>query len=102
VPHGRFSPTAIAGAIPSSFLTCRRGFALFRSTTFSQKQPSEEQVNKKLNQVQREREIRQQALEIDFLQGCFEPIDELRKLQALEGKPLSTSRYKTKGRDARA
>ncbi len=47
--------------------------------------------------AQLERKIGQQALEIDFLKGCFERIDELRKLQALNGKPLFTSRSKPQG-----
>jgi transposase InsO family protein/transposase-like protein len=42
--------------------------------------------------AQLERKIGQQALEIDFLKGCLQRIDEQRKLQALAGKPLSTSR----------
>jgi transposase len=37
-----------------------------------------------------ERKIGQQALEIDFLKGCLQRIDEQRKLQALTGKPRST------------
>ena len=45
-----------------------------------------------------ERKIGQQVLEIDFLQGCLQRIDEQRKLQARSGKPLSTSRSGTKGR----
>src|ERR1019366_173589 len=40
--------------------------------------------------AQLERKIGQQALEIDFLKGCLQRIDEQRKLQALAGKPLST------------
>ena len=47
-----------------------------------------------------ERKVGQQALEIDFLKGCLQRIDEQRKLQALAGKPLSTSRSKPKGREA--
>jgi transposase len=47
--------------------------------------------------AQLERKIGQQALEIDFLKGCLQRIDEQRKLQALNGKPLSTSRSKPKG-----
>jgi transposase len=47
--------------------------------------------------AQLERKIGQQTLEIDFLKGCFERIDEQRKLQALNGKPLFTSRPKPKG-----
>jgi transposase-like protein len=50
--------------------------------------------------AQLERKIGQQALEIDFLKGCLQRIDEQRKLQALAGKPLSTSRSKAKGREA--
>ena len=44
-----------------------------------------------------ERKIGQQTLEIDFLKGCLQRIDEQRKLQALNGKPLSTRRSKPKG-----
>jgi transposase len=47
--------------------------------------------------AQLERKVGQQALEIDFLKGCLQRIDEQRKLQALNGKPLSTSRSKPKG-----
>ena len=50
--------------------------------------------------AQLERKIGQQALEIDFLKGCLQRIDEQRKLQALAGKTLSTSRSKAKGRGA--
>src|SRR5713226_3937535 len=46
---------------------------------------------------QLERKIGQQVLEIDFLQGCLQRIDEQRKLQALAGRPLSTNRSKFKG-----
>ena len=46
---------------------------------------------------QLERKIGQQGLEIDFLKGCLPRIDEPRKLQALKGKPLSTSRSKPTG-----
>src|SRR5438132_11394742 len=42
--------------------------------------------------AQLERKIGQQALEIDFLKGCLQRIDEQRKLQALNGQPLSKSR----------
>ena len=47
--------------------------------------------------AQLERKIGQQTLEIDFLKGCLRRIDKQRKLQALNGKPLSTSRSKPKG-----
>jgi len=50
--------------------------------------------------AQLERKIGQQALEIDFLKGCLQRIDAQRKLQALAGKTLSTSRSKAKGRGA--
>src|SRR5271165_242559 len=50
--------------------------------------------------AQLERKIGQQALEIDFLKGCLQRIDEQRQLQALTGKPLSTNRSKPKGREA--
>jgi transposase len=42
--------------------------------------------------AQLERKIGQQALEIDFLKGCLQRIEEQRQLQAAIGKPLSTSR----------
>jgi transposase len=51
--------------------------------------------------AQLERKIGQQALEIDFLKGCLQRIDEQRKLQALAGKPLCTSRSKPKGTGAK-
>ena len=49
--------------------------------------------------AQLERKIGQQALEIDFLKGCLQRIEEQRQLQAVTGKPLSTSRSKAKGRE---
>src|SRR6266853_5546122 len=49
-----------------------------------------------------ERKIGQQALEIDFLRGCLQRIDEQRKLQALNGRPLSTTRSKPKGTGTKA
>lgn len=39
------------------------------------------------NIAQLERKIGQQALELDFLKGCLQRIEEQRKLQALTGKP---------------
>ena len=36
-----------------------------------------------------ERKIGRQTLEIDFLRGCLQRIEEQRMLQALTGKPLS-------------
>ena len=47
--------------------------------------------------AQLERKIGQQALEIDFLKGCLQRIDEQRKLQALNGQPLSMTRSKPRG-----
>ena len=41
-----------------------------------------------------ERKIGQQALEIDFLKGCLQRIEEQRMLQALTGNPRSTGRSK--------
>jgi transposase len=52
--------------------------------------------------AQLERKIGQQALEIDFLKGCLQRIDEQRSLQALTGKPLSTNRSRAKRTEAGA
>jgi len=52
--------------------------------------------------AQLERKIGQQALEIDFLKGCLQRIDEQRKLQALAGGLLSTNRSRTKRTEAKA
>jgi len=41
-----------------------------------------------------ERKIGQQALEIDFLKGCLQRIEQQRMLQALTGNPRSTARSK--------
>ncbi|MBL8212638.1 MAG: transposase [Bryobacterales bacterium] len=43
-----------------------------------------------------ERKVGQQVLEIDFLKGCLQRIDEQRMLQALTGNPRSTGRSKKK------
>ena len=43
-----------------------------------------------------ERKIGQQALEIDFLRRCLQRVEEQRKLQALSGRPRSTSRSSKK------
>src|ERR1700739_1336271 len=43
-----------------------------------------------------ERKGGQQALEIDFLKGCLQRIEEARMLQALNGSPRSTGRSKKK------
>jgi|SRR5215469_1912035 len=51
--------------------------------------------------AQLERKIGQQALEIDFLKGCLQRIEEQRQLQAVTGKPLSTKRSKTRGTETK-
>src|SRR4030095_8469904 len=43
-----------------------------------------------------ERKIGQQALEIDFLKGCLQRIEEQRMLQAVTGNPPSTGRSRKK------
>jgi transposase-like protein len=43
-----------------------------------------------------ERKIGQQSLEIDFLKGCLQRIEEQRMLQVLTGNPRSTERSKKK------
>jgi len=43
-----------------------------------------------------ERKIGQQSLEIDFLKGCLQRIEEQRMLQALTGNPSSTGRSRKK------
>jgi len=45
-------------------------------------------------QAKLERKIGQQTLEIDFLKGCLQRIEEQRRLQALTGKPRSTGTSK--------
>ena len=52
--------------------------------------------------AQLERKIGQQALEIDFLKGCLQRIEEQPQLQAVTGKPLPSSRSKTKGTDTKS
>lgn len=46
--------------------------------------------------AQLERKIGQQTLEIDFLKGCLQRIEQQRELQAVLGKPLSTSKSKAR------
>jgi len=48
--------------------------------------------------AQLERKVGQQALEIDFLKGCLQRLEEQRMLQALTGKPRPISTSKTKSR----
>jgi transposase len=43
-----------------------------------------------------ERKVGQQALEIDFLKGCLQHIEEQRMLQAQNGNPRSSGRSKKK------
>jgi transposase-like protein len=43
-----------------------------------------------------ERKVGQQALEIDFLKGCLQRIEEQRMLQALTGNPPYTGKSKKK------
>ena len=47
-----------------------------------------------------ERKIGQQTLEIDFLKGCLQRIEEQRMLQASSGNPPSAARSAKKGRPA--
>ena len=49
--------------------------------------------------AQLERKIGQQALEIDFLKGCLQRIEEQRQLPALSPKPLSTPKSKASDRE---
>ena len=46
--------------------------------------------------AQLERKVGQQTLEIDFLKGCLQRIEEQRMLLALTGNPPSTGRSKKK------
>jgi len=43
-----------------------------------------------------ERKVGQQTLEIDFLKGCLQRIEQQRQLQVVIGKPLSTAKSKTR------
>lgn len=43
-----------------------------------------------------ERKIGQQAMEIDFLKGCLQRIEEQQMLQALSGNPPSTGKRRKK------
>jgi transposase len=47
-----------------------------------------------------ERKIGQQALEIDFLKGCLQRIEEQRRLQARSGNPQSIGRSRKKRKPA--
>ena len=50
--------------------------------------------------AQLERKVGQQTVEIDFLKGCLQRIEEERMLQALTGKPRRTGISKVKSRKA--
>jgi transposase-like protein len=50
--------------------------------------------------AQLERKVGQQALEIDFLKGCLQRLEEQRMLQALTGNPRSVATSKTRPRKA--
>ena len=50
--------------------------------------------------AQLERKVGQQAVEIDFLKGCLQRLEEQRMLQALTGRPRSIAT--SKGRSKRA
>ena len=50
--------------------------------------------------AQLERKVGQQALEIDFLKGCLQRIEEARMLQAQTGRPRPAGRSKVKSRKA--
>jgi transposase-like protein len=47
-----------------------------------------------------ERKVGQQTLEIDFLKGCLQRIEEQRMLQALTGEPRRTDTSKAKSKKA--
>ena len=51
-------------------------------------------VGRKGGIAELERKVGQQALEIDFLKGCLQRIEEQRMLQALTGNPPSTGKSK--------
>ena len=48
--------------------------------------------------AQLERKVGRQAMEIDFLKGCLQRIEQQRKLRASTGKPLSTTKSGNKSR----
>ena len=50
--------------------------------------------------AQLERKVGQQAVEIDFLKGCLQRIEETRMLQALTGRSRPTVTSKVKSRKA--
>jgi transposase-like protein len=50
--------------------------------------------------AQLERKVGQQAVEIDFLKGCLQKLEEQRMLQALSGRPRSTAAFKANRKKA--
>lgn len=50
--------------------------------------------------AQLERKVGQQAVEIDFLKGCLQKLEEQRMLQALTGRPLSTATSRARSKRA--
>jgi transposase len=50
--------------------------------------------------AQLERKVGQQAVEIDFLKGCLQKLEEQRMLQALTGKPRSIATSATRSKRA--
>ena len=48
-----------------------------------------------------ERKVGRQTMEINFLKGCLQRIEQQRKLQASAGKPLSATRSGNKSRRSR-
>ena len=47
-----------------------------------------------------ERKVGRQTLEIDFLKGCLQRIEEQRRRQVLSGKPLSTKKSRDNAKKA--
>ena len=77
--------------------TLGRPSNLSRLTEAPSAQPSSEGIEAKQRRIEElERKIGQQPLEINFLKRCLQRIEEQRMLQALTGKPQSTSRYAKK------
>src|ERR1700674_5195232 len=50
--------------------------------------------------AQLERKVGQQTLELDFLKGCLQRLEEQRMLQALTGRPRSIATSKTRSKRA--
>ena len=50
--------------------------------------------------AQLERKVGQQAVEIDFLKGCLQKLEEQRMLQAVTGRPRFTATFKTRSKKA--